>query len=145
MIVYIHKCIYVYAYIYIHLYTFLYIYSGPWIENLFIDKFIKQPFTFFNGIIPLFVQWSDYHLNYRSKLAEKKNKDKHNSETEKTEMELFHLLCTKLRKNVIYMVISQANYGLEFLSQNHKNVIIFSAGGEGNIPIPLIKGVIIIH
>ena len=38
------------------------------------------------------------------------------------------------------MVVSQANYGIKFLMDKHPNVIIFSAGGEGNVPIPLIKG-----
>ena len=106
---------------------------GPWIENLFIRDFIKRPFKYFNGIIPLFVQWSDYHLHFKSEI----NKDTNNRFTEE---EIFRNVTSILRKNVLYMVISQANYGIRFLTTSHPNILIFSAGGEGDIPIPLIKG-----
>ena len=106
---------------------------GPWIENLFIKDFIMKPFKYFNGIVPLFVQWSDYHLHYK-RLNNPKTGLKY------TEEEIFEVISTVLRKNVLYMVVSQANYGIEFLMTRHPNVIIFSAGGEGNVPIPLIKG-----
>lgn len=106
---------------------------GPWIENLFIDDFIKRPFTYFNGIIPLFVQWSDYHLHYKHII----NPETH---LKYTEEEIFRNISSVLRNNVMYMVVSQANYGIEFLMEKHPNVLIFSAGGVGNVPIPLIKG-----
>ena len=83
-------------------------------------------------MIPIFVQWSDYHLNYRSGISK--------PQREKTEMELYKPISDKFRKNVLYVVISQANYGIDFLRLNYPNVLIFSAGGEGDIPIPLIKG-----
>jgi hypothetical protein len=108
-------------------------FSGPWIENLFIKDFIAKPFNYFNGIVPLFVQWSDYHLHY-------KRLDNPKTGLKYTEEEIFEIIPTVLRKNVLYMVVSQANYGIEFLMDRHPNVIIFSAGGEGNVPIPLIKG-----
>jgi hypothetical protein len=106
---------------------------GPWIENLFIRDFIGKPFAYFQGIIPLFVQWSDYHLHSKRMI---------NPATKSlyTEEEIFQSVSDVLRKNVLYMIISQANYGIEFLMTKHPNVLIFSAGGEGDVPIPLIKG-----
>ena len=106
---------------------------GPWIENLFIEYFIGKPFSSFNGIVPLFVQWSDYHLHYRGSITSKSIK-------EKNEAELYLPFTSKIRKHVLYVVISQANYGLGFLARKYPNVLIFSAGGEGEVPIPLIKG-----
>lgn len=107
--------------------------SGPWIENLFIKDFIGKPFTYFQGVIPLFVQWSDYHLHMKRII---------NPATTKpfTEEEIFLSVSKILRKNVLYMIVSQANYGINFLMTKHPNVLVFSAGGEGDIPIPLIKG-----
>lgn len=94
---------------------------------------MAKPFTYFNGIIPLFVQWSDYHLHYK-RLTNPKTSQEY------TEEEIFETVSSALRNNVLYMVVSQANYGIQFLMDKHPNVIIFSAGGEGNVPIPLIKG-----
>ena len=107
--------------------------TGPWIENLFIEYFIGKPFSSFNGIVPLFVQWSDYHLHYRGSVTSKNGR-------EKSEAELYLPFTSKIRKHVLYVVISQANYGLGFLARKYPNVLIFSAGGEGEVPIPLIKG-----
>ena len=106
---------------------------GLWIENLFIQHFIDKPFSTFNGIIPIFVQWSDYHLDYRASIKSKYGR-------EKTEQELYQPITAKIRKNVLYVIVSQANYGIKFFTLNYPNVLIFSAGGEGDIPIPLIKG-----
>ena len=38
-------------------------YHGPWIENLFIEHFIGKPLSYFNGMIPLFIQWTDMHVH----------------------------------------------------------------------------------
>ena len=32
-------------------------YGGPWIENLYVEKFLPKPLASFNGLIPLFVQF----------------------------------------------------------------------------------------
>ena len=79
------------------------------------------------------MQWSDYHLHYKTEINKKTN-------SKFTEEEIFRNVSSILRKNVLYMVVSQANYGISFLSTRHPNVLIFSAGGEGDVPIPLIKG-----
>ena len=115
------------------IFVILILITGPWIENLFIEYFIGKPFSSFNGIVPLFVQWSDYHLHYRGSVTSKNGR-------EKSESELYLPFTSKIRKHVLYVVISQANYGLGFLARKYPNVLIFSAGGEGEVPIPLIKG-----
>lgn len=102
-------------------------YSGMWIENLYIKHFIGKPFTFFNGMIPLFVQWSDYNLY-------------HHYTDGMTEDQIFRPIADILRKDVLYVAVSQANYGIEFINRNYPNVLMINAGGEGNIAIPLIKG-----
>ena len=93
-------------------------YSGMWIENLFIKSFIDKPFEYFNGLIPLFVQWSDYNIF-------------HHYGDGKNEEEIFKPLANLLRKDVIYVAVSQANYGIQFLKKYHRNVIVMNAGGEG--------------
>ena len=35
----------------------IFVYTGPWIENLFIQRFIDKPLSSFRGMIPLFVQF----------------------------------------------------------------------------------------
>ena len=37
-------------------------FHGPWIENHFIQHFMSKPLSYFNGLIPLFVQWVDIHV-----------------------------------------------------------------------------------
>jgi hypothetical protein len=69
-------------------------YSGPWIENWFINSFVDKPLEYFNGLIPLFVQWIDNHL--LNKLKEIENE-----------------LNKVLRKDVIYFAVSQGDNGLE--------------------------------
>lgn len=99
-------------------------YEGPWIENFFIDKFSLKPLSYFGGIFPLFVQWSDYGLMYRNI----------------SESVLFAELRAALRPNILYITVSQSNHGLKFLMKSDPNLIVMSAGGDGNIAIPLIKG-----
>lgn len=102
-------------------------FNGPWIENLFIKEFIDKPFAYFNGMLPLFVQWSDYNLH-------------HHTTDGLPEARVFQALTDALRSDVLYVAVSQANYGLSFLAHTHPNVLVMNSGGEGNVPIPLIKG-----
>lgn len=98
-------------------------YSGPWIENIFISHFMDKPLAYFNGFIPLFIQWIDTQI-----LGNKYFRYMH--------YELGHAL----RPDVLYLAISQGDVGLGFIGTNHPNVLVLSAGGFGHVPIPLIKG-----
>lgn len=99
--------------------------TGMWIENHFIDHFLNKSITTFGGFIPLFVQWIDYDLHVRDKLSSNA---------------MFATLLSKLRHDVAYIAVSQDNNGIPILIEKFPNVIILSAGGNGNIPIPLIMG-----
>ena len=99
-------------------------YNGPWIENYFIKNFINKPLRYFNGFIPLFVQWSDYK-NIHKKYS--------------TDVSMFNYIKHNLRPNVIYFTVSQANHGLAVFKESRPNVLVLSSGGVGNIAIPLLK------
>ena len=102
-------------------------YNGPWIENMFIDRFIRKPLSFFNGFIPLFVQFVDIHV--QSILTETDNYTS-----------TLQYLASILRDDVIYLAISQDDQGIGILQGLKPNILTLSAGGYGHIPIPLIKG-----
>lgn len=103
-------------------------YHGPWMENIFIENFLHQPLSTFNGLIPLFVQFVDIHVLS----IEMKN------ETYYTSSLLY--VAELLRKDVIYLAVSQDDQGLGVLSRLCPNILVLSSGGYGHIPIPLIKG-----
>jgi hypothetical protein len=103
-------------------------YEGPWIENIFIEKFLNKPLSYFNGFIPLFVQWID------SQILRGRHFDNINDELSKN-----------LRSGVIYLAISQGDVGLGKIGTSHPNILVLSAGGYGHVPIPLVKGEKPIH
>ena len=102
-------------------------YKGPWIENVFIDHFISKPLEFFNGLIPLFVQWIDHEIVMKSRNKKEAN-------------ELYFDLSSLLRPNVPYFLVTQANRGVYKLAKSFPNILMLSSGGFGHIPLPLIKG-----
>jgi hypothetical protein len=97
-------------------------YQGPWIENMFISKFMHLPLHKYHGLIPIFVQWIDSQI-LRGKLFGNINS----------------ALDGVLRPNVLYLAVSQGDAGLSFIGTSHPNILVMSAGGFGHIPIPLIK------
>lgn len=70
-------------------------YSGPWIENIFISKYIDRPLSFFRGFIPLYIQWIDNQI-LRGRYFDY----------------IYAELGVLLRPNVIYLAISQGDVGL---------------------------------
>jgi hypothetical protein len=112
-------------------------YNGPWIENLWIKEFINIPFSNFSGLVPLFVQWTDIHAlsfmgNQRKRFADLRQV-------------LHKKMMSILRDDVIYVTVSQDDEGLSNKQRTglfhfKPNILVFSAGGFGHIPIPLIKG-----
>ena len=98
-------------------------YEGPWIENIFIAKFMNIPLHRYNGLIPLFVQWIDSQIlrgRYFTAIHEKLNQ--------------------LLRPNVIYFAVSQGDAGLSRIGVGIPNILALSAGGFGHVILPLIKG-----
>ena len=98
-------------------------YSGPWLENRFIAEFMQRPLFSFRGLIPLYIQWIDTqilrgrHFDY-----------------------ILSELNALLRPDVLYVTVSQGDVGLGKIGVKHPNIFVFSAGGFGHIPLPLIKG-----
>ena len=97
-------------------------YEGPWIENHFIAKFLGRPLSYFQGLIPLFIQWVDHQAVHRNPFHK-----------------IRPLLQRELRPDVLYLAISQCDDGLVDISKDHPNLLVLSAGGFGHVPIPLIK------
>ncbi len=106
-------------------------YREKWIENYFIDSFLDRPLADFSGLFPLFVQWTDY---------DKREHDRDPHLTANQRARLFQDVIKLLRHDVMYVTVSQANKGLAAVKWRHPNVLVINAGGDGNIPIPLIKG-----
>jgi hypothetical protein len=117
------------------------IYEQKWIENHFVDAFSKKSLTYFRGLFPLFVQWSDvqlHHKHQQQKLSGKRIKDRGGARA--TAYEMFRPLLKVMRKDVLYITVSQANRGLSMFTYDFPNVIVINSGGVGNIPIPLVRG-----
>lgn len=98
-------------------------YEGPWIENMFISKFMSVPLHKYRGVIPIFVQWIDSQI-LRGRLFNN----------------ILNELNKVLRPNVIYLAISQGDVGLGMIGRAHPNILAMSAGGYGHVVIPLVKG-----
>jgi hypothetical protein len=115
-------------------------YKGPWIENMWISVFMNKPLSYFQGMIPLFLQWVDIHAHI---FLGKENRPLYRSLYEGIPAELSALL----RPDVLYVTVSQDDEGID--RQDHSglfnkrpNILTMSAGGYGHIPIPLVKGII---
>lgn len=96
-------------------------YDGPWIENLWISTFSKKPLGYFRGFIPIFLNWID-------------------SEIVKNMGRMIQALSRVLRKDCVYITVSQGDAGLHEAAALFPNILVLSAGGFGHIPLPLIKG-----
>lgn len=106
-------------------------YGGPWIENHFIKRYFNRPLESFNGLVPLFVQFVDIHVN------DFRTKKRPNPTLKETAAELISLL----RDDIMYVVVSQDDQGITAaLFEKKPNILVISAGGYGHIPIPLVKG-----
>lgn len=97
-------------------------YSGPWIENIFIEKYLNKSLHHFRGLIPIYIQWVDSQI-LRGSFDY-----------------IYSKLTEILRPNVLYLAISQSDLGLGKIGIGHPNIVVLSAGGFGHIPIPLVKG-----
>ena len=100
---------------------------GEWLEQHWIKQFSQLPLSEFGGYVPLFVQWADYYVHYSNHYNEK----------------ILDKIVPVLRKDVLYVTVSSADPGILGLSvkyslENISNVLVFSAGGVGHIPIPLL-------
>jgi hypothetical protein len=112
-------------------------YNGPWIENRWISHFETLYdqnddnntclSDLFGPFIPIFLPWVDHWKSSRSRYPEG----------------LLDTLRSVLRPSVPYVTVSQNDEGLagrnEFDTKSIPNLFVFSAGGYGHVPIPLLK------
>lgn len=104
-------------------------YRGPWMENVWLEAAACADYEAFYPLVPLFVQLTDPNTF---------NKD---ARSIKALLELFH----GLRHDVIYVIVSEDDTGMGVLPPEDdcvtRNILLLSAGGWGNVALPLIMGV----
>jgi len=117
-------------------------YDGPWIENRWILQFsveatrtIKETGDLkvvFGPYIPLFIPWVDLWLNA-------------NPTPFQYPRGFVNALKDVLDPNTLYVTVSQSALGIranEVSPGGIQNILVFSAGGNGHVPIPLLKSVV---
>jgi len=114
-------------------------FEGPWIENAWASHFgplmydAKKPGEapsclrdFFGPFVPILLPWVDrWFLNVK-----------------KYPPGLLATLKKHLRKDVLYITLSQNDVGLEGvfdLRREYPNILVLSAGGYGHVAVPLLK------
>ena len=111
--------------------------GGPWIENAWIDIFCCDVRVHaFGRFVPLFIQWVDLFV-----IAGK-------GKAYPASLRLRETLDKLLRPDVLYVTVSQNADGIGlapgqsggWAAERWPNLLVFSAGGVGHVPIPLIKG-----
>jgi len=108
-------------------------YSGKWLENYFIEDYSFRPLHAFGGLIPIFAQWTDIHVHT---LMNDGGMSHLPNDTFST---LHKHVRAMLRPDVLYVAVSQDDQGLFQLSKHVPNLLSLSAGGYGNVALPLIK------
>ena len=112
-------------------------YDGPWIENYFFiywtqkNKEILKDNKIDRIYIPIF--WTDYYLRYHYWKGDvfKDIQVDGGDEIQK-------VIDENVKPDKKYFTIVQHDNGIGH--RLPKNILVFSAGGKGNVPIPFIKG-----
>lgn len=112
-------------------------YGGPWIENLWIERFSPLPQEAFGAFVPIFVQWVDYYHVQKY----------HRAKAPSLRLGLIKL-SSLMRPDIPYITVSQHDHGIlnPILKREDKqaalrltNLLVLSSGGNGHVPIPLLK------
>ncbi|CAK9078511.1 unnamed protein product [Durusdinium trenchii] len=121
------------------------LYQGPWIENFWINRFsqkwLERPrgtrlHEIFGPFIPIFVPFVDLKVMMKGKYPPG----------------LMEALNRTLRRDCLYVTVSQHDEGLFGMPRGAErkqvdriqqssipNLLVFSAGGYGHVPLPLLK------
>ena len=120
-------------------------YAGPWLENAFIEAVLQDADPedsedavsaledIFYPAVPLLAQWTDNAV-VGNTLA--------SPPSDITTM-LRNVFVHELRPDVLYVAVTQHDHGepgLNLTCAAYANVLLLSAGGWGNVVLPLIKG-----
>jgi hypothetical protein len=81
-------------------------FMGPWMENYYIEHFIGRDLSYFNGFIPLFIQWTDLHVADIDR-----NEPKYNNSIVPIHKEMLQRIASLLRPDVMYLAVSQDDQG----------------------------------
>jgi hypothetical protein len=106
-------------------------YSGPWIEDYFFDFFVREKIQ--SGLTYLPVFWTDYFLQAQVHKYTP-------AQFEKIERLLRNMLDGEIAAGGSYFTLLEYDHPIWDWHLFPKNVLVFSAGGSGDIPIPLFKG-----
>jgi hypothetical protein len=113
-------------------------YKGPWIENYFIHNFIDKPLSYFSGLFPLFIQWTDIHVH---DFSPNKTEGTYTGPYIPEWQQMAEILTPMLRTDVLYITLVQDSEGMRRkIASLRPNILCMSAGGFGHIAVPLIKG-----
>lgn len=110
-------------------------YGGPWIEDTAITHFSGQRHDFF-PLVPLLGQWTDSLVLTASGRAQHACRD------------VVHAVFTDLSPKYLHFMVTQHDRGEVACAAElsaYTNILMFSAGGWGDVPIPLIKGEVTPH
>ena len=105
-------------------------FSGPWLENAWITRWRDQPKEAFGGRVPVFAQWTDAVFLRGTDDA-----------TDAVIAASVEALKAAMRPDVAYVTVSQHSLGLRGLDAglaDLKNLLVLSAGGAGDVALPLV-------
>lgn len=129
--------------------------SGPWLENFFMKQFMLAPYSFWYPLIPVFIPVTDLTLALEQVQKQQDmvlfklflnllpEQQEHQGQGQDAgEAPLSGLRMPRLRKDLMYVLVIQYDSG-PFVLVPHcapfRNMLVFSSGGFGNIPLPLYK------
>ena len=91
-------------------------FQGPWIENHYIKNFIDKDLSYFNGFIPLFIQWTDLHVAHISR-----SEPQYNGINVPDHNDFLKKMIGLLRTDVLYLAVSQDDQGENYKSKISTN------------------------
>jgi len=106
-------------------------FQGPWIEDFFYKYWIKNSIKSHFTYLPIF--WTDFFLHSQVHKYSPR-------EFEKIYQQIKHILQEVILPDNLYFTILEYDHPIWDWHQFPKNVLVFSAGGSGDVPIPLLKG-----
>lgn len=106
-------------------------YQGPWIEDFFYKYWVKNSIKSHVTYLPIF--WTDFFLHSQVQKYSPQ-------EFEKICNQITHILEQDILPDNLYFTILEYDHSIWNWHLFPKNVLVFSAGGSGDIPIPLLKG-----
>lgn len=106
-------------------------YAGPWIEDYFLSHWLRQATDRDLGYLPVF--WTDIFLHAQTHRFTP-------SQHERFQREIRALLDETLAVPRCFFTLLEYDHMIWDWHLFPRNIAVFSAGGWGDVPIPLLKG-----